>query len=111
MHTFGKHLLDSDLVAQGSHASRFFVFKHQQRLYLHLWMVLQGLVVGDWMSVYKVVAITRTRLLVAPHTIHQCQTMRASSATVVQTSAVAVAPVQRARFPLCHPFPLRPPAF
>ena len=63
-------------------------------------MVLQGLVVGDWMSVYKVVAITRTRLLVAPHTIHQCQTMRASSATVVQTSAVTVAPVQRARFPL-----------
>ena len=35
-------------------------------------MVLQGLVVGDWPSVYKVVAITR--LLVAPHhtqyTIH-----------------------------------------
>ena len=30
-------------------------------------MVLQGLVVGDWVSVYKVVTITRIRLLVAPH--------------------------------------------
>ena len=41
-------------------------------VYLHLWMVLQGLVVGDWASVYKVVAITPAG---APHqkpcTIHQ----------------------------------------